>query len=130
MDYNTVGIKIIIEFGEGKTVIFIDLICSVLNCLAVLSEVVIVVMRLVVSADIYTDKTGEINILTVHYPVCIAAVNAKAVLSVLVKYCGVCDISGNICNLGSPAVEAVGISACFFLYRCLAAVNRHITVGY
>ena len=130
MNDNAVGIKIVVKFGKRKTVIFVNLICSVFNSLAVLGEVIVVIMRLIVAADVYANKTRELNVFTVHYPVCIAAVNAKTVLSDFIKYSRVGCVAFNVCNLRSPTLEAVAITIGFFLHGSFTVINRSFSVWY
>ena len=130
MNDNAVGIKIVVKFGKRKTVIFVNLICSVFNSFAVLGEVIVVIMRLIVAADVYANKTRELNVFTVHYPVCIAAVNAKTVLSDFIKYSRVGCVACNLCNLRSPTLEAVAITIGFFLHGSFTVINRSFSVWY
>ena len=87
-------------------------------------------MRLIVAADVYANKTRELNVFTVHYPVCIAAVNAKTVLSDFIKYSRVGCVACNLCNLRSPTLEAVAITIGFFLHGSFTVINRSFSVWY
>ena len=89
---NSVGIKLVVIAGKRKTVIFVNLIVAVLYGLVVLAEIIVVIVRRGVRADIDSDKSGELNIHAVLYPIGIIALNAKSVLAYGFKLCSICHI--------------------------------------
>ena len=89
---NSVGIKLVVIAGKPKTVVLFDLIHAVLYSLAVLAEIIIMIMRCGIRADIDSDKSRELNIHAVLYPIGIVALNAKPVLAYGFKLCSICHI--------------------------------------
>ena len=114
LDYS-VGIKLVVITGKRKTVVHFDLIHAVLYSLAVLAEIIIMIMRCGIRADIDSDKSGELNIHAVLYPIGIIALNAKSVLAYRCKLRRICHIFGCLGYLRSPSAEFVGVARSFGL---------------
>ena len=89
---NSVGIKLVVIAGKRKTVVLFDLIHAILYSLAVLAEIIIMIMRCGIRADIDSDKSGDLNIHAVLYPIGIIALNTASVLTYGFKLCSICHI--------------------------------------
>ena len=112
---NSFGIESVFIAGKRKAVIFVNLIVAVLYGLVVLAEIIIMIMRCGIRADIDSDKSGELNIHAVLYPIGIIALNAKSVLAYGFKLRRICHIFGCLGYLRSPSAEFVGVARSFGL---------------